>query len=56
VGIRDKIFDSKILAALGHALEDEDWTIRQNMVKFFTAAIAQSMPYFFSSVFILNIW
>ena len=44
----DKIFVTGTVAALGHALSDRDINIRTSVVKFFTAAIAQGGPHFFS--------
>ena len=40
-GIQDKIFDTKIVAALGRALGDSFHSPRQSAVEFFTAALVQ---------------
>ena len=40
-GIRDKIFDTEIVAALGRALGHSDYSARSSTVEFFTAALAQ---------------
>jgi hypothetical protein len=40
-GIWDKIFDTETVAALVHALGDEDRVVRRNAVNFFIAAMAQ---------------
>ena len=40
--LRDKIFDTDLVAALGRALTDRrQWQLRHSVVEFFTAAIAQ---------------
>jgi hypothetical protein len=41
--VRNKRFDRGIVAALVHALSDEDSDIRRNMVEIFIAAIAQGV-------------
>jgi hypothetical protein len=40
-GIWDKIFDTETVAALRHALGDEDDVVRSSAVNFFTAVMAQ---------------
>ena len=40
-GFRDKIFDTKIVAALVHALDDTSFDLRTSAVKIFTAVTAQ---------------
>ena len=56
MGIRDKIFDSETIAALGHALDDEkDRFIGEYTIKFFTAAIAQGKLHFLPRDIIPNI-
>ena len=40
--IRDKIFETEIVAALGRVLGDTDSDIRSSAVNFFSAATAQS--------------
>ena len=42
-GIRDKIFDTKIVATLGCALGHSDSSARSSAVEFFTAALAQGV-------------
>ena len=37
----DKIFDTEIVSALGHALGDKNMNIRASTINFFTAALAQ---------------
>ena len=46
-GLRDKIFDTEFVAALGRALGDKDSNMRSSAVDIFRAAIAQGS---FSSV------
>lgn len=46
-GFWDKIFDTEFLAALEHALSNEDADIRSNVVKIFTSAVAQGTPHCF---------
>ena len=41
--VRNKTFDKGIVAALVHALNDEDSDIRRNMVEIFIVAIAQGV-------------
>jgi hypothetical protein len=50
-GFRDKIFDAEIVAALGRALSDENYDLRNNAVEIFTAAIAQGAPCCFYGIF-----
>jgi hypothetical protein len=40
-GFRDKIFNTKIVAALGRALSDTDYMVTGSAVEFFSAATAQ---------------
>ena len=51
-GLRDKIFDTDIVAALGRALSDETSYVRSSAVNFFTAAMAQGALHFFEGIFI----
>jgi hypothetical protein len=51
-GIWDKIFDTETVAALGHALGDEDNDVRWSVVNFFTAAMAQGVLHRFHRIFI----
>jgi len=51
-GFQDKIFDTEIITALGHALDHEDIDIRSSAFNFFTAAMAQGKLHFFDSIFI----
>ena len=48
----DKIFVTGTVAALGHALGDIDFNVRTNVVKLFTAAIAQGALSCFHGIFI----
>ena len=49
-GFGDKKFDTAIVAALGCALSDQNWWLRSNAIKFFTAAIAQGALHCFSVI------
>ena len=40
-GFRGKIFNTEIVAALGHALSNDTSYLRSSVVEFFTAAVAQ---------------
>jgi hypothetical protein len=40
-GFRDKIFDTEVVAVLGRALSDENNSLRQSTIRFFTVAMAQ---------------
>ena len=51
-GVRDKIFDTKTVAALRFALVDEDSVVEA--VKFFIAAIAQGVVHCFRGIFLLK--
>jgi len=51
-GLRDKIFDTEIIAALGRALSDETSYIRNSAVEIFTAAVAQGALRCFHGIFI----
>lgn len=42
-GFRDRIFDTEVVAALGHTLGDKVSEVRYSTIKFFTAAAAQGM-------------
>jgi len=42
-GSWDKIFDTKTIAALGHALSSKTYHLRSSVVNFFTAAVAQGV-------------
>jgi hypothetical protein len=54
-GFRDKIFDAKLVTALGGALSDKDFSARSNAVQIFTAAIAQgALSSFFMFMFMLK--
>jgi hypothetical protein len=53
-GIRDKIFDTETIAALGHALVGHEDNDVRSVVKFFTAAIAQGALHCFHRIFILK--
>ena len=53
-GIRDKIFDTEIIAALRRALGHSDSSTRQHAVKFFTAAVAQSVILCFHAILSLK--
>lgn len=53
-GFRDKIFVTETLAALVHALSEEDSDIRSHTVNFFTAAISQGAHCCFHGIFILK--
>ena len=49
-GFRDKIFDSKTVAAFRRALTDEDSVVEA--VRFFVAAIVQGVLHCFRGIFI----
>ena len=51
-GLWDKIIDTETVAALGHALSDEDWDIRASMVKFYAAAMTQGALHCFRGTFL----
>ena len=51
-GFRDKVFDTKIVAALGHALGDTHTNVRTSVVEFFTAAVVQGALHCFDRIFI----
>jgi hypothetical protein len=54
-GFRDKIFNTEIIAALGHALSDKTSRydhLRISAVNFFTAAVAQGALNFFDGILI----
>ena len=51
-GFRDEIFDTKIVAALRHALANESQDLSNSEVEFFTAAMAQGALNFFYGRFI----
>ena len=53
-GLRDKIFDTEIVAALRCALSDVDPHVRQLTVEFFIAVIAQGALSLFCGPFILK--
>jgi hypothetical protein len=53
-GFRDKIFNTEIIAALEHALNDEDSYIRSRTVEIFTVPVAQGGLYCFYRIFILK--
>ena len=53
-GMRDKIFDTKIIAALGRALGDSFSSPRRSAVEFFTAALAQGVLLFFHRILTLK--
>ena len=53
-GFRDKIFDIKLVAALGRALGDEDYDTKSSAFEIFTAAIAQGAPHHFHGIFNLT--
>ena len=53
-GLRDKIFDAEIVAALVHALGDEDSEIRSSAANFFTTAVVQGVPCRFHGTVILK--
>jgi HEAT repeat protein len=46
----DKLFDTEILAALVHALSDEDSDIKRHVVKIFTSAIPRGTPHCFHNI------
>ena len=48
------IFDTDIVAALGQALTDRSWWVRNSMVEFLTAAIAQGALHCFCVIRILK--
>ena len=52
-GFRDKIFNTEIVRALGHALSDENPSIRCRAVKFFTTAVPQgALHCFHTEIFV----
>jgi hypothetical protein len=53
-GIWDKIFDTETVAALRHALGDDDDLVRSSAVKFFTAAMARGVLCCLHQIFILK--
>jgi len=53
-GLRDKIFDTEIVAALRCALSDVDSHVRLCTVKFFIAAIAQGVLSLFCGLLLLK--
>jgi len=53
-GFRDKIFDTEMVATLGHALGHEDVDIRTSGVEILTAALAQGVLHYFYGIFILK--
>jgi hypothetical protein len=53
-GLRDKIFDTEIVAALGRALGDTVLNVRRSTANFFTAAVAQGALPSFHRTFILK--
>ena len=55
-GVRDKIFDTETVAALGCALRHKDSNVRSGAVKIFTAAIAQGALHCIHGTFIPKYW
>ena len=53
-GFRDKIFDTKTVAALQHALADQSSIVRTKVVKFLIAAIAQGVLQYVRGIFVPN--
>ena len=54
-GFRDKIFDTEIVAALGHVLSNEASYLRRSVIEFFTAALAQGvLRFFFHGIVLLK--
>ena len=53
-GIWDKVFDTKIVAALGRALGDSFPSPRRSAVEFFTSALAQGVLLFFHRILTLK--
>ena len=51
-GFWDKMFDTEIIAVLGHALRDPHAGVRMGTVKVFTAAMAQGVLRCFYRTFI----
>jgi hypothetical protein len=55
-GFRDKIFNTDIVAALGHALTNETSDLGSSLVEFFTTAVAEGALPCFDRIFILKYW
>jgi len=53
-GFRDKVFNTEIVAQLGHALHHKDFNIRSCAIKILTAALDQGVFCCFYGIFILN--
>ena len=54
-GFRDKIFDTKIVNMLGHALSNENHTeTSSTVVTIFTAALAQGVAHCFQKILMLT--
>ena len=51
VGFQGKIFDTKIVAALARALDDEYDRVRTSTVEFFTTVMAQGVLHGFYGIF-----
>jgi hypothetical protein len=54
-GFRDKIFDTQMVATLGHALSDKSSYVISGIVKILTVAVAQGVPYCFYRILIPKI-
>ena len=51
-GVRDRIFDTETVAALGCALRHKDSNVRSSAVEFFASAMAQGALHCFLGIFI----
>ena len=54
-GFRDKIFDTEVVAALVHALNNTELSVHTSLIKFFTATIAQGVLCYFDKYLYQNI-
>ena len=52
--MRDKIFDTEIVVALGRAISHTSPDFSHSVINFFTAAVAQGADHGFRTIFILT--